>query len=249
MLFRLSHARSRKVEILLAIAFCINLVFWFSVKDIRGRWGNVPPAPERGSAAFFGLGDAQLAYRLTGLMIQNLGDSGGRVTALKDYNYDELTKWFYVEDSLDSHSDYIPYLAAYYFSAVQTPESFRPVLDYLSMVGQRSEGEKWRFLAQASFLARKDLKDMDKSVALANMLVHHKRQDLPEWTKYLPALILSQKGDKEASYDLIVELLRSSGDKLDPSEVNNMHYMLCHTILTPDQARKNPLCKNYMVHK
>ena len=120
-----------------------------------------------------GLGDPSLAYRANSVVLQNLGNTGGRTVSLDQYNYDDLTQWFFLQDKLDQKSDFIPYLASYYFGSVQDPEIFRPILDYLQMVGERPYEEKWRWLAQAVFMARYTMKDLDKALELAKCSCIH----------------------------------------------------------------------------
>lgn len=233
-----------RVRIFLGLAVFLNIVFWFELRDVQARWTNVPPAPERKYASAYGLGDSQFAYRIVGVMIQNLGDYGGRITSLLDYNYDDLTRWFFVEDFLDPHSDFVPYLASYYFGGVQEPEKYRPVLDYLQMVGQRPEGQKWRWLEQAVFIARFKMNDMDKALELADTLAGSDNPEMPGWARQMPAFILTAKGEKEAAYALMLHILKSGADKLDPTEIYSMRYYICTRILEPQQAAQNPLCEN-----
>ncbi len=207
-------------------------------------WGNVPPAPSQEFAATYGLGDKSFAYRVNGLAIQNLGDTGGRITALKDYNYERLAKWFFLEDSLDPHSEYIPYLAGYYFSATQNPKEYAPVLDYLALIGNRSDGEKWRWLAQAVYIARFLMDDMDKSLELANLLAQTKSENVPSWTRQMPAFVMTAKGDKDAAYALFLEILKSSASTMHPNEINSMKIYICTRILDAQDAAKNTLCQD-----
>lgn len=83
------------VKIFLFLALVANIGLWFSARGVQAKWMNVPPAPEQRFASAYGLGDPQLSYRSVGIMIQNMGDAGGRTTSLSDYNYEELVKWFF----------------------------------------------------------------------------------------------------------------------------------------------------------
>lgn len=233
-----------KIEILLAFAIFFNLLYWANVRYVKSHWGNVPPAPQAEFAASSGLGDTAFSYRIIGLMLQNLGDTGGRTTSLKDYDYEELTKWFYIQQKLDAHSNYSPYLAAYYFSASQVPEKIRPLLGYLTKVGLSQETQKWRFLAQAVYLARFVMNDIDLALDLANQLAAHPNKDLPIWTKNMPAFVMNQHGDKKAAYAFLVEILRSNMKTLHPNEATNMRYYICDQVLEPEEAKTDPLCKD-----
>lgn len=234
--------RVLRLQICIAVALFLNVIYWFSVRDVQAQWGNVPPAPENYYAATFGLGDKSFAYRVNSLMLQNMGDSGGRVTPLKDYNFETLTKWFFVQDYLDPRSNYIPQLASYYFGSLQEPEKYRPVLDYLEHVGVRTEGERWRWLAHAVYFARFKLNDQDKALSLAYKLARSEHPDMPGWTRQMPAIILNSEGDSKAAYTIMVEILRSQIDELHPNEVNAMKEYICVRVLTEDERKDNPLC-------
>lgn len=230
------------IQIFIALSLVLNILFWFSVRDVRAKWGNVPPAPDVKYASSMGLGDLSFAYRSNGIMIQNLGDTGGRVTPLKDYNYDELTKWFLLQDKLDPRSNYIPYLAAYYFSGVQIAEKYYPILDYLEDVGVRSGGEKWRWLAQAVYVSRFVIKDLDRALELANKLSDTAPADAPAWVHQMPVFVLKAEGKKDAAYALMLEILKSNADHMHPNEVNAARAYICDQILTEEQKVKEPLC-------
>ncbi len=232
------------IQICLALALVLNILFWLSVRDVKSRWSNVPPPPNIKYASIYGLGDASFAYRLNGIMMQNLGDTGGRVTPLKDYNYETLGRWFYLQDSLDPVSNFTPYLAAYYFSNVQKPEMLPPLLDYLSDIGNRPYGEKWRWLAQGVFLARYQLKDLDRALEMANALANTKNDNVPVWVHQMPAFVLSARGEKEAAYAILLEILKSRGEKLHPNEVNATKAYICTRILGKEDAAVNPLCES-----
>ena len=233
----------RKVCVALGVALLINFAFWLSLRDMRPHWGNVPPVPKEKFAALYGLGDENFSYRLNGLMLQNLGDTGGRVTALKDYDYETLAQWFLLEDKLDPVSNYVPYLASYYFGGVQDAEKFRPVFDYLAKVGMRDEGVKWTWLVQAIYIARHRLGDVDKALELAHLLAQTKNPTAPNWAQQMPAFVMNAKGDKREAYDLLVQTLKTSADRMDPSEVNATRAFICDQILEPSEAKDDPLCQ------
>ena len=232
------------VKYCLAFAVLINIVFWFSVRDIRARWDNVPPPPDMSYSKSFGLGDTGFAYRSFGIMIQNLGDTGGRTTSLKDYNYQTLADWFYLQEKLDPKSSFMPYLAAYYFGGVQDPDLYRPILGYLKQVGTKPYGENWRWLVHAVYMARYKMKDLDKALELAKVLGETEYDDAPSWVERMPAYVMTARGDKEAAYTLMLEILRSRADKLHPNEVNAMRGYMCTKTLSEEDAAKNPLCEN-----
>lgn len=224
-------------------AFIAHAAFSIHNRGIKSAWANVPPVPAGNTASMLALGDKELAYRMIGITLQNLGDSGGDVTPLKDYDYDRLGQWFYLEDKLDPHSNFVPLLAAYYYGSTQNPAQLDPVIDYLKMVGMRPEGQKWRWLAQAVYLARFRQHDFKKARGLADTLAASYRPGMPSWTLQMPAFIATDEGDKKAAYDIMISILKDSSDKLNPNEVNFMVWYICSQILDKTEASANPLCQ------
>lgn len=236
--------KSITLELLLVVAVILNVVTWFHARFEKARWINVPPVPKIQTAGGFALGDSQFAYRTIGITLQNLGDTGGRSTAMDDYNYNDLVKWFYLADRLDPNSHFVPFLAAYYFGAARKPESLNPLLDYLAAVGQRPGGERWRWLGQAVYIARWQMQDLDKALELANILANLNQPDLPLWTRQMPAFILNARGDKSEAADLLLEMLKDNAENIHPNEVNYTRDYICTRILEEEKAKNMPLCQN-----
>lgn len=220
-----------------------NGLLWLSVRHDQARWNNVPPAPSVPDAVWAGIGDSGLAYRSLGIMLQNLGDTGGRTTNINKYNYDALTEWFFVMDRLDPKSNFIPYLAAYYFGGTQEEENIRALIPYLEYAGNRTEWEKWRWLAHAVFLARFELNDQALALRLANKLAAINNPDMPGWTRQMPVFILNSTGEKKEAEALMLMLMKEGLERFEPEEVNSMKFYLCEQILGPAEAGRHPLCE------
>lgn len=225
------------------LMFMLNLLVWWHALPLRAKWGNVPPVPSVESAALLTLGDKQMAYRTYGLLIQNLGDAGGEARPLRDYNYDNLVKWFWLEDNLDPRANYIPSLAAYYFSANPDTHAISGIIDYLAQVGQRPEPQKWRWLGQAVYLARFVQHDYDKALMLAEKLAALDYEHMPTWTKQMPAFVMMQKGEREGAYAILLNILGSQMNQLQAPEVNFMREYICERILTEAERATDPICQ------
>lgn len=234
--------RRNIIFILCLFSFMIHAGFSIYGRDLKALWINVPPVPTKEASIVMAMGDPQLAYRVNGIMIQNMGDTGGRTTALSDYDYNKLSKWFFLADQLDQRSDFIPLLASFYFGGTQKPEDLDPLIDYLSIVGVRPYGEKWRWLAQAVYLSRFRQDDLDKALGLAYMLANMNAPDMPAWTRQMPAFIAAAQGDKETSYNIIVSILKETSAELHPNEVNFMVNYICERTLDEFEAAQHPLC-------
>lgn len=233
----------------LAIAVLLNLSVWFLLRDEQARWINVPPPPDREAASFSGLGDAQFSYRTIAYMLQNLGDNAGISRPLMEYDYHLLSKWLFLADTLDPRSNFIPYIAAYYFGAVQTPESLPPLVRYLEYAGTHNGGQddKWRWLTQAIYLARYRLDDLDWSLEMARKLKDMDGKNgvnLPVWAKNMDVMLMNVMGEKDAAYGIMLQTLETEGKSMDQSEYLFMLDYICKQILTPEDAAKKPLCDN-----
>jgi hypothetical protein len=243
----MSQSYKYKIYFIFTFILFLNIAFWLKSHTQRVIWPNVPAAPsEMGIRASF-LDDRAFAYRVWALAMQNFGSVGGEMQPLKNYNFNNIASWLFLLDRLDSHSNLMPILAAYYFGATQepTPDKIRPLISYLEMVGKRPEREKWRWLVQAVYLARHRLNDMPEAYRLAQELAKVYRPGMPAWTLNMKALIAADMGDKETAYALMLEILRDSSGALDPVEIRFMMEYTCENILTKEQAKTNPLCEGF----
>lgn len=235
--------RLRFLKALIYLVIGLNIMTWFYARDLQARWLNVPKAPGVTGATAITLGDRQFAYRVNALMLQNLGETGGRSTAFEDYNYEELAQWFLLQDRLDSRSNFTPFLAAFYFGAVQDPEKLPPLIEYLRRAGHQKGKKKWRWLAQAVYLARFQMQDLDLALALSKELAALDADDMPHWARRMPVFVLNAKGDKEEAYAMMLEILRDTAGQVHPNEANFTREYICTRILDEGQAIENPLCQ------
>jgi len=230
------------LKISLTLAVIMNIAFWFHSRDLKTQWLNVPPVPSEFSAMSSTLGDGQFAARVISIIIQNLGSTGGRVTPIKDYDFEKLGGWLNLHYALDAKSNLVPYIAAYYFGASQDPSKIRPVIEYLHKVGNSPEGQKWRWLAQAVYLARFKLEDLNLATKLAQDLAVLPNEDMPAWARHLEVNILNQRGEKEAALQLMLSILKDKSDNIHPNEVNARVAYICEQILDPSEAKTHALC-------
>lgn len=208
-----------------------NLMFWSYSKNVVKPWSNVPQAPLKTHAVMTTLGDKQLAYRFYAMMLQNFGSVGGQYVSLKEYDYSRLQNWFLLEDYLDPVSDAVPMMAAYYYGAVMDDDKQDKVLDYLAVVGARPEGNKWRWLAHAVYLAQHEQENNDRALELAYILAENKNPNMSDWAKQMPVFILRSQGETELAYDIMLNILVSNVDTLHPNEINYMTDYICNTLL------------------
>jgi hypothetical protein len=229
-------------NLFLTFFFVANILLWTQSNTLRAKWYNVPLAPTHQNALMLNLGDAQMSYRSLGLVLQNFGDTGGRTTSIKDYNFENLAGWFALMDRLDPEASYMPFLASYYYGITKNKTALPLVIDYLHKVGRREGKEKWRWLFRAVYLARYELKDLDLAYLLATELSLHPEKKRPLWSFNMPAFIQAERGDKKAAYEFMKAMLETNLDELAPNEVNFIVDYICNRILTDAEAAQDHLC-------
>lgn len=185
-----------------------QVFFWFKTEDRKPDVYIVPPLPSQYSVAALSFGDQEFYFRILGLQIENAGDSFGRFTALKKYDYSRLYSWFKLLDTLDSKSIYIPALAATYYSLTQNHSDTIYIVKYLDEYASRDVEKNWYWLLQATYVANFTLKDYKLALDLANRLSKVKNNDAPLWTKEMPAFIEANLGEDCAAFLFIKKTLQ-----------------------------------------
>lgn len=207
-----------------AVVFA-QLVFWNSSRNTFPDMAIVPDVPGREVVKALSLGDEQFYFRVLALEIQNAGDTYGRFTPLKNYDYDKLSQWFFLLDTLDPRSDYIPSLATYYYAQTQNVPDVRYIVDYLYEHGKRDVTHKWWWLLQGMYLANHKLEDKDLALKVGTPMID--AEGIPLWARQFPAFIYEQKGEREQALYVMEHVLESAGkDKLTREEFNFMKYFI-----------------------
>ena len=208
------------------IVFCVaQVVFWGYSRNVLPDLAIVPDVPGKDVVKALSLGDEQFYFRALALQIQNAGDTFGRFTPLKNYDYDKLSKWFHLLDSLDDTSDYIPSLATYYYSQTQNVPDVRYIVDYLYDHAARRPEKKWWWLIQAMYLANHKLKDQELALKVGAPLMGAK--GIPLWARHFPAFIYEQQGEMQQALYVMEHVLKEyEKEKLSREDFNFMKYFI-----------------------
>ena len=81
-------------------AVILQIFVSISIRPILSFPETVPNVPTLRASQVQFLGDKAFVYRVYGGMIQNFGEYGGKTTALKDYNFERLSRWFFLQNEL-----------------------------------------------------------------------------------------------------------------------------------------------------
>lgn len=206
-----------------AVFLALQIVFWWHSLDHKPRMEVVPSVPSEIAVKAISFGDHQFFFRVLGLVLQNFGDTWGRYTPLKDYDYPKLNRWFHLLDTLDNRSNYIPIMASSYFSQSQNPKDTIHVVNYLRKHAEGRLDTKWWWQAQAAYIANHKLKDTKLATELALPLVHAK--NVPLWVNQLPAFFYEQQGEFESAAS-IVEQIKANIKDIPPAELRFMEYFV-----------------------
>ncbi len=212
------------INLPLILAVFLQAALWYSSRHIKPDLAILPEVPGKYEVKALALGDDEFYFRALGNRLQMSGDTFGRSTPFKDYDYVKLAEWFRVLDSLDGKSNYIPSLAAYYFSLTQRHSDTIYVINYLQETAAKDPERKWWWLVQASIIAKYKLGDKNLALKIAKKL-ENIPGDIPLWARQLPAFYLADMGEKEQAIIIIRDLLKNYKN-LPPDELNFMYYFV-----------------------
>lgn len=191
--------------------FTLNVLFFIEIKHIKPKLNIVPPVIGEKHVDALALGDKQFYFRVLGLKIQNAGDSFGRFSALKEYDYERLERWFLLLDKIDNESNFIPTLAGYYFSQTQNIPDVIHIINYLRSHSKYNLQKKWWWLIQSAFLAESKLKNYDLALEISYE-IKNLPPDAPPWAKYFSSIILAKIGDNDKAAEMMSVLIHNHDD-------------------------------------
>ncbi len=218
----------KKFLLVLTFIFILSsqISLWLFTKHIKPDMIIVPNVPSYTTISILSLGDLQFYFRNLSFKIQNAGDSWGRFTALKDYNYEKLKDWFFLLDKLDSKSNFVPSLASYYYSQSQNVIDNIHIVEYLENHASNDISNKWWWMTQAVYLANHKLEDKELALRLSYYLTEiPKEVNVPFWVRQMPAFIHEDMGENQSAKKIIIDIL-TNFKKFTPGELNFMEYFI-----------------------
>jgi len=189
--------RTRAQQIpLLGIALILlagaHAVFAWRVRDIRPEFSIVDPPPSVLAREAFALGDKQFLYRTWALDLQNAGDTGGRATAMRNYNYDNVIGWLKTLQALDPLSEYYTFMAMHYFALTPVISDVRAIGDFVVEDVRVAPAIKWPWMMQVVALTQRRLQDLEYALEVSKELASYDYPEIPGWVFMFPATILEK---------------------------------------------------------
>lgn len=223
--------------------FILQIIFQLKTEYIKPNIYVVPPLPNKYSINALSLGDKEFYFRVLALKIQNAGDTFGRSTPLKNYNYKDLYQWFKILDSLNSDSRIIPSLASYYFSQTQHKPDSIYMINYLEEHASVDVDKHWWWLYQAIHIAKLALHDNKLALKLAYELSKNNAKNAPLWTRQLPAFLHAEMGENCEAFFIINQMLKDneSGKRIiKPEEMDFMRHFIRERLSTLKSQKFDP---------
>ena len=224
------HLYSHKIFFwLFVVNFACQLFFWKQTEHLKPRFDIVPPAPNQYLVSALSLGDKEFLFRILATRLQNSGDVFAGFLALKEYDYVRVHQWMTTLDTLNAKSNFVPAIAAYYYSQTQKIEDAHYVVDYLQEHSIKDIDANWWWLFQATYIAKKNMGDMNRALEIAYLLSKNNSPTAPFWTKQLPAFLHEEMGDGCLAFSVIESLIKESESgarQIKPEELNFMRHFI-----------------------
>lgn len=224
-----------------------QLFFWAKTEHIKPSVHIVPPLPSKYSVEALSLGDKEFYFRVLAMKIQNAGDTFGRFTPLKEYDYEKLYQWWKILDELNNKSNLVPALASYYYSQTQKTEDNIYVVRYLDDYASRDIDKNWWWMYQATYIANSILQDHQLALKLAYKLSKNEAKNAPLWTKQAPAFVHQALGEDCQAFAVISQILKENENGtriIKPEELSFMRHFINERLNNLKKKGFNPLkCK------
>lgn len=225
---------------LLMVLVLLQLGYWYKTRDITPEMGIVPEVPGREAMHAMTFGDDQFYFRILTFNLQNAGDTFGRSTSLRYYDFNKLYLWFNLLDELDAKSNMVPAMATYYFSQTQNTADVRYVVDYLYTHSVRDVADKWWWLVQAIYLSMHKLDDKDLALKVSAPLVN---KDVPAWAQQMAAVVREKRGEMEDALR-IMETIKDNAKDIKDMDLKYMSYFIKERLGKLEKMRDSKNKKN-----
>ena len=206
---------------LFVVCLICQVWFWKKTESYHQAQQPIPEAPSKYVVSAMSFGDKEFLFRTLASRIQNAGDIFAGFMALKYYSYQNLYQWFKTLDTLNNQSLLMPSLASYYYSQTQNKPDTIYIINYLDEFASQDIDKYWWWLFQATFIAKRDLKDYNLSLKIANKLAQNQAKQAPIWTKQMPAFISAEMGNNCLALKIISNILQDYKKKSAEINQNN----------------------------
>lgn len=204
----------------------ISILMWrdstqFQSPDVD----KLPEPPSVQSLAFLKASDSSFVYRLMLFWLQQFDVQSGQYVSYRHLDYQRVIAWLRLLDQMEPESQYPMLLATRIYTKVADKERLRMMLDYIYQGFKSDPVKNWRWLAEATVLARHRLNDQDLALIYATALAEETNKEIPHWARDMRLIILEDKGEIE-QVKLLVGGLMASKTITDTNEIRFLELLL-----------------------
>ncbi|MDH5394529.1 MAG: hypothetical protein OEY11_15195 [Gammaproteobacteria bacterium] len=211
--------------LLLVPVFICILVWRDSEQSKKPAIVQLAEAPSSLSLQFMAASDSAFSYRLVLFWLQQFDVQSGQYISYRQLDYQKLTDWLEALSVLEPESQYPLLLAARVYSRVADTEKVRTVLAYIFKKFLQNADKNWRWLAEATVIARHTLKDQPLALKYATALADSSSSEIPHWARDIRLIILEDMGEVE-QVKLLVGALVASKTVTDANEIRFLEILM-----------------------
>ena len=219
---------------LFAAFLSMQVAYWNYARPFKPDLSIVPNVPRVDAVRAISMGDEEFYFRMLSLTLQNFGDTFGRFTPLKNYDYAKLSKWFHLLDQLNARSNMLPAMAAYYYSQSQYTPDVRYMADFLYEHSIKDVKHKWWWLVQCLYLTMHKLHDQEFTLKVAKPLLN---PEVPAWAQQMLAVVYEKRGEMEDALH-IMETIRDNATQITDADLKYMRYFIEERIKKLDEWKQ-----------
>ena len=228
---------------LLAATFIAQITLHAFTPRPTANAAALPWPPTTTALRIAALGEPIAMAQLLNLYLQAFDTQPGISIPFRDLDYDRVEAWLARILDLDPAGQYPLLMAAQVYSEVPDEGKQRQILDFVFREFQTDPVRRWRWLAQASILARHRLGDMPLALRYAEALARQANHpSVPSWARQMHVLLLADIGEREAAMVLLGGLL-AGGTITDSHEIyflsKRLHDLESGEISTPLSKRRH----------
>ena len=198
------------VKGLLAAAFALQLAYAATQPKPRAAAQDLGAPPSPGVLRLAAAGEPIALAKLLMLYLQAFDYQAGSRTPYRDLDYDQLEAWLARILELDPAGQYPLMSAARLYAEVPDRVKQRKMLDFIYREYLKDPNRRWPWLAEATIIAKHELKDLPLAREYAAALQRHTTTpDAPVWVRQMEPFILEDMNELEAARVLIGGLLAS----------------------------------------
>lgn len=161
----------------------------------------MPPPPTPSALRATAFGDNQFLFRAQTQWLETVGDGGGRLRPLREFDYDRVTEWLRLVGDLDPRSDAVFQVGSTYYGALTDPATastkLKPLVAYFETAAMADPAIHWSWLAWAAVKIQHVVKDPDLARRTAgDLLSLRQASPTPAWLPLLAIPLLRIAGEE-----------------------------------------------------